>query len=154
MIAYLILGLIYGAPIIFIVLGILVISVGGGALGYLSVIGGIVLVFVYISAYQNGKKEQKEKKEEQERRDDKLNQELQELKDGKWVFPAEKFYRLCQESHISSLDNEFSINKAAMIAKEIIIKTFGEKALEAGVEIDLDKYGDYLSKESIVIKTI
>lgn len=150
MIAYLILGLIYGAPIIFIVLGILVISVGGGALGYLSVIGGIVLVFVYISVYQNGKKEQKEKKEEQERRDDKLNQELQELKDGKWVFPAEKFYRLCQESHISSLDNEFSINKAAMIAKEIIIKTFGEKALEAGVEIDLDKYGDYLSEESIV----
>lgn len=107
-----------------------------------------------LSKFDNGKKEQKEKKEEQERRDDKLNQELQELKDGKWVFPAEKFYRLCQESHISSLDNEFSINKAAMIAKEIIIKTFGEKALEAGVEIDLDKYGDYLSKESIVIKTI
>lgn len=135
----------------YIIIGVAIwLAFQGPFYALIAVVGCIILLVVLvILSNRDAKKEQEEKKEAQERRDEKLNQELQELKDGKWPFPVEKFYRLCRESRITALDNDFSLNKATLIAKEIIEDTFFEKILEAGCDIELEDYGEYLKKESV-----
>lgn len=62
------------------------------------------------------------------------------IKDESFEFPAEEFYRSCSESSISDLDNQYSITKAARIAKDLMDKTAG---------IKLQDYGNYLHKDKL-----
>ena len=91
--------------------------------------------------YQEYKKAQQEieKKKEEER----LLELNRQAKEGtlKINFPANRFYKLCSESNITELNNDFSIRKAVLIAEQLI--------KEANPEIELLNCGSYLTKEKL-----
>lgn len=120
----------------------------GEILGYLEILVGCFGLFI-VYCCVSATKEQKEKAlrqqealnaelAEKQRRTDTLNKNV---KEGKWIFPAEKLYQLCYDSHATILDNEFSIRKATQIAEQVIKDT--------APEIDLANCGEYLKKESL-----
>lgn len=120
----------------------------GDSFGYVELLLGCVLVALPIWGYFGGKKIQEEEKRKEEvkkleetRKQQKIHELNQQVKDGRWIFPAGKFYQLCNDSHVTTLDNEFSIRKATKIAEQLIKETTPE--------IDLANCGDYLKKESL-----
>lgn len=87
------------------------------------------------------------KKEEQEKENKRKAQEkaIQELNktviEGRWEFPAEKYYYLCRDSQATILSNEFSIRKASQLAEQLIKET--------APDIDLANCGEYLKQSSL-----
>lgn len=65
----------------------------------------------------------------------------QEFKAGNWDFPVEMFYVLCRDSHVTSLENEFSLRKATQLAEQII--------KQSNSRVDLAYCGEYLKKERL-----
>ena len=138
----------------FLVAGVICIPTGvwmiaeGEILGYLEILVGcfgLFIVYCCASATKEQKKEEKRQEEakkiEEARKQERIDKLNQQIKDGEWVFPAEKFYQLCYDSHATILDNEFSIRKATQIAEQVIKDT--------APEIDLANCGEYLKKESL-----
>lgn len=117
----------------------------GDPLGYLQLFIGFVLVAIpiwaTIWARSKAKKQEESKKIEEARKRERIDNLNKQVKDGKWVFPVEKFYQLCRDGHATVLDNEFSIRKATQIAEQIIKET--------APDIDLANCGEYLKKESL-----
>lgn len=64
-----------------------------------------------------------------------------QVKEGKWSFPCEEFYRQCSEEKVLQLNNEFSIIKAKQIAIKIIQK--------ANSDIEISNCDKYLSIEAL-----
>ena len=134
---------------LFLVAGVIGIPTGvwmiadGDMFGYLEFLGGCFSLFIAyccLSATKEQKKEEKRQEEakkiEEARRQERIVKLNQQVKDGAWIFPAGKFYQLCNESHATTLDNEFSIRKATQIAEQVIKDT--------APEIDLANCGEYL----------
>lgn len=65
----------------------------------------------------------------------------QNIKEGKWIFPAEKFYQLCCANYATALDNDFGFQKARKIAEQLL--------REYVDGIDLSDCEEYLKKESL-----
>lgn len=137
-------ALLWGLPSLFIIIGFIAIC-GGHGEGFLMLAAGIfLLVFaikIEIDTRRKMKKQEAErarKKLEEERKWQRHKEINQRVKEGKWVFPAEDFYRKCRENHIEKLDSEFSVRKATQIA-ETVIK-------EANPDIFLDNCKEYLKK--------
>lgn len=135
------------ASAICIPVGVWMIS-DGEMFGFFEILVGCFCLFIAyccISVTKNQKKEEQRKQEalkielaEKQSRTNTLNQNV---KEGKWIFPVEKYYQLCYDSHATTLDNEFSIRKATQIAERVIKET--------APEIDLANCGEYLKKESL-----
>lgn len=49
---------------------------------------------------------------------------IQLVREGKWDFPVDEFYALCQASHITDLDTAYCVGKATQIAYKIIKEKF------------------------------
>lgn len=120
----------------------------GESFGYFELLMGVVFVVVPIWAYIKGKeqaeiqkKQEEAKKIEEARKQERIDKLNQQVKDGKWTFPAGKFYQLCRDSHVTVLDNEFSMRKALQIAEQVIKET--------APDIDLGNCGEYLKTESL-----
>lgn len=64
-----------------------------------------------------------------------------QVREGKWQFPCEAFYRQCSEEKVLQLNNEFSIIKAKQIATKIIQK--------ANADIEISNCDKYLSIEAL-----
>lgn len=62
-------------------------------------------------------------------------------KEGKWVFPTEKFYRNCSEKKVTDLSGEYGLSKAKTIAEQLI--------REACPEADIAYFQSYLTKEKL-----
>lgn len=79
---------------------------------------GTICFWVHIEReYRRINAERKQKVEDINKRE--LDICLQ-IKAGEWPFPPEKFYRLCHENHIKSLNSEFSQQKAKQFAIQLI----------------------------------
>ena len=120
----------------------------GEILGFLTFLCCLFLSAVLVYAYKKNKAfdEQWKKKEEQKkidaaRKQMEIAQINQSAKDGKWEFPAERFYNLCFNSQITSLNNEFSISKATKLAEQVI--------KEAAPDMDLSNCEEYLKQNSL-----
>ena len=120
----------------------------GESFGYFELLMGVVFVVVPIWVYIKGKeqaeiqkKQEEAKKIEEARKQERIDKLNQQVKDGKWTFPAGKFYQLCRDSHVTVLDNEFSMRKAIQIAEQVIKET--------APDIDLANCGEYLKTKSL-----
>ena len=127
---------------------ILMVFEGEILLGFFTLCSCIFLSKFLILGYKKNKEfdEQWEKKEQQKkidaaRKQMEIAQINQSAKDGKWEFPSEKFYCMCRASQVTTLNNEFSIQKAAKLAEQVIKET--------APEIDLANCGEYFKKESL-----
>lgn len=79
---------------------------------------------------------------------EKLNQAFSE---GSWEFPAEKFYQLCYDSKVLALNDDFSVQKAALLAKQLIEEQVIDEFIDdlMIVNIDLLNFDEYLKKENL-----
>lgn len=111
-----------------------------GLLGVIPVFTMIVLNIVKkVQEYQMINNYNKREEKAKQEKTDKLRQEV---KDGKWIFPAERFYELCQDGHIANLKNEYSVRKATQIAEQVIEET--------APDIDLANFREYLKKDCLI----
>lgn len=70
-----------------------------------------------IAEQQKIEAEQKKREEEQKKED----AEVAEIKSGKWKeFPVRNFYVKCTDLGVNNLDSAFAVQKATMVAKEIL----------------------------------
>lgn len=134
----------FGAGIFTMAIG----DAGNVATGLLVILFGLVPVYFLM---KEGKANEEKKKAEDAKR--KMQEEAQRAKEerrlavnqqiieGKWIFPSEKFYVLCRNNHINSLNSEFSIGKARQLAEQVIKET------EA--EINLAYCSEYLKQENL-----
>ncbi|MGN1157003.1 MAG: hypothetical protein ACI4TK_12570 [Agathobacter sp.] len=132
-------GLIFIAVSDFIIIGCGILL--GGWFGCALILFAIIISILGIQSIIKNKKWQEQyRKQEEEKRNgiEKLNQRV---KSGEWEFPSEKFYRLCQDGKVSGLNDEFSMQKAIILAKQVIT--------EADGNIDLSNCEEYLKKESL-----
>lgn len=144
------------SPLICIPAGIWGIRDGDILFGIAELLAGVVVLVLEVWAFFFGDKWEKKKADEQaeiERAEaeKKRIEEAKEqeriaqinllMKEGKWTFPAEKFYQLCDNGHATDLNNEFGFRKARLIAEQLI--------KEYSADIDLENCGEYLKKESL-----
>ncbi|MBP1569855.1 MAG: hypothetical protein J6A12_05625, partial [Oscillospiraceae bacterium] len=76
--------------------------------------GGMMCGEIYF--YMKEKKTKKQIKTQNE----KLEKYYEDIKNGIWKFPCEKFYNKCCEENLVNFDNEFSIKKGYQIVYEIL----------------------------------
>lgn len=121
---------------------------GQVGLGILCLLLGFIFMKVSRGLAEDKKQQEvKERQQEEEKKAREAKEQMrikqlnQQVKDGVWAFPSGKFYQLCRDSHVTSLDNEFAMRKATQIAKQVI--------KEAAPDIKLENCGEYLRKESL-----
>lgn len=93
--------------------------------------------FFQINKYKLGRELEENKKKAQERmqkRQAEIEKVNQQVKEGTWEFPIESFYAACKEASVTTLETEYGISKAKLIASDIL--------LHAGVA--RDNYKQYL----------
>lgn len=62
-------------------------------------------------------------------------------KEGKWIFPTEKFYQQCTAQKATGLFNEYGFNKAKAIAEQLI--------QESCPNADMSNFQGYLTKDKL-----
>lgn len=141
-----------GVGIFFILAGIIVVSVGGSSallpIGCFLV--GILMIFISFNEKKEARATEKyymenqiKKIENEKKKEEKILELNRQAREGTLEinFPTNSFYKLCSESNITELNNEFSIRKAVLIAEKLID--------ENNPEIELSNCGAYLTKEKL-----
>ncbi len=99
--------------IIGVVVGIALIAAGQEAIGVACSIVWAILLIAIINGFRNQTKSEREKAKEAETR-------LNLIKAGNWELPVDEFFSLCKKNGVTSLDDEYHLKKAALIAREIL----------------------------------
>ena len=131
-------------------LGIIVAMNGGGEDGLLPLsiayftVSSLFIASVFLTdkvQEEKIKKHKEEQKEQKKQEEERINHLNQQAKEGKWQFPAEKFFKLCEKENVKDLDNSFSLEKAKLLAERCINETTPE--------LTKDNYAGYLTEDSI-----
>lgn len=123
---------------------------GGDVIAFLGLfffVSAIIYFIVFFCSIQSiarqwgemATRDQRNKIAEEKRRKENMYNQLG--KEGKWVFPTEKFYRNCSEKKATDLSGEYGLSKAKTIAEQLI--------REACPEADIAYFQSYLTKEKL-----
>lgn len=93
---------------------------GGICAGSIVAIPGIVFSIRAYRFWHEEKAEEERiaREQEQKRRQERERNEL--FASGKWKFPKEKFYNLCQKNAATDMDNAFCLQKAQLLANSVL----------------------------------